>query len=178
MIKDLLPSNPQAAGDAVASVTEQLQTGPRYLFADWPCDAVPRASGAYTIWRGLEFLYVGIALSSCALGDRSTSGRRTGLAARLASHASGRRSGDQFCVYVADRLVLPHLSPDDIRGIADGRLSLDGITGAFIRRHLSFRFRAASQSDSRRIEALGRGGHFPMGMPLLNPVRSRIPLLP
>ncbi len=173
MIKDSRPSSPPAAGDTVASVTEQLETGPLYLFADWPCNAVPRASGAYTIWRGPAFLYVGIALSSSAPGDRSTSGRRTGLAARLASHASGRRSGDQFCVYVADRLVLPNLSPDDIRDIADGRLSLDAITGAFIRRHLAFRFHAASPSESRRIEALGRGGHFHIGMPLLNPLRSR-----
>jgi hypothetical protein len=29
-----------------------------------------------------------------------------------------RRSGDQFCVYVADRLVLPTLSQDDIMAIA------------------------------------------------------------
>jgi hypothetical protein len=37
-----------------------------------------------------------------------------GLYTRLQSHASGRRSGDQFCVYVADGLVLPSLSPEDI----------------------------------------------------------------
>jgi len=29
-----------------------------------------------------------------------------GIYTRLQSHASGRRNGDQFCVYVADRLVL------------------------------------------------------------------------
>jgi hypothetical protein len=44
-----------------------------------------------------------------------------GIYTRLQSHASGRRSGDQFSVYVADRLVLPTLSHDDINAIALGR---------------------------------------------------------
>jgi hypothetical protein len=39
---------------------------------------------------------------------------------RLASHASGRRSGDQFCVYVADRLVMPELTSDGLEAIAAG----------------------------------------------------------
>jgi len=39
------------------------------------------------------------------------------LYTRLRSHASGRRSGDQFCIYVADRFVLPTLSQEDIMAI-------------------------------------------------------------
>lgn len=37
-----------------------------------------------------------------------------GLLTRLASHASGRLSGNQFCVYVANRLVIPSLVPDQL----------------------------------------------------------------
>ena len=33
-----------------------------------------------------------------------------GLWTRLNSHAIGRSSGDQFCVYACDRFVVPHLS--------------------------------------------------------------------
>src|SRR5215471_5620178 len=48
-----------------------------------------------------------------------------GLYTRLHSHASGRRSGDQFCVYVADRLVLPSLSQEEIASIASARHQMD-----------------------------------------------------
>jgi hypothetical protein len=41
--------------------------------------------------------------------------RGAGLASRLRSHASGRRSGDQFCGYVADQYVLPELTPERAR---------------------------------------------------------------
>jgi hypothetical protein len=45
----------------------------------------------------------------------------------------GRRSGDQFCVYVADRFVLPTLKHEDIAAIASGRHDMD----AFVRRFMS-----------------------------------------
>jgi hypothetical protein len=48
------------------------------------------------------------------------------------SHAGGRRSADQFCVYVADRLVLPVLTQEDIAAIASGRHQMD----AFVRRYI------------------------------------------
>ena len=53
-----------------------------------------------------------------------------GIYTRLQSHASGRRSGNQLSVYVADRLVLPSLSQEDITAIASGRHQMD----AFVRR--------------------------------------------
>jgi hypothetical protein len=40
-----------------------------------------------------------------------------GLWTRLNSHASGRRSGDQFNVYVCDRFVVPALTPGQQRQI-------------------------------------------------------------
>ena len=61
---------------------------------------------------------------------------------RLASHASGRRSGDQFCVYVYDRFVLPRVA-HRIEEIAARQLYLDQLTRDFIRAELGFRFMAA-----------------------------------
>lgn len=53
--------------------------------------------------------------------------------------ATGRRSGDQFCVYV-DRLVLPALTPDDIEAIGLGRHQID----AFVRRYIHENLRNGS----------------------------------
>jgi hypothetical protein len=78
----------------------------------------------------------------CPDADTSgaASGKLTGLRSRLATHASGRRSGDQFCVYVFDRLVLPTLSRQQIEAAARGQLSLDGLTRQLIWQSLSYRF--------------------------------------
>ena len=48
-----------------------------------------------------------------------------GLVTRLASHASGRLSGDQFCVYIVNRLVIPSLKPEQLAKFATGELNLD-----------------------------------------------------
>jgi ATP adenylyltransferase len=68
---------------------------------------------------------------------------------RLQSHASGRRSGDQFCVYVADRLVLPVLSQDDIASIGLGRHQMD----AFVR-HENLNYRLVMLPDGAAAYAL------------------------
>src|SRR6476619_4874543 len=91
-------------------------------FADWPNPSVPAfGAGVYTIWHNDGRLsYVGL-----FRGGKTTETLRRntpqGIYTRLRSHASGRRSGDQFCVYVADRLVLPTLTQQDISDIASGR---------------------------------------------------------
>jgi hypothetical protein len=81
---------------------------PCLLFADWPNNAVSTfGAGVYTIWhKDGRFIYAGMSGRGITT---ETSRRNTpqGIYTRLQSHASGRRSGDQFCVYVADRLVLP-----------------------------------------------------------------------
>lgn len=46
----------------------------------------------------------------------------------LNSHAMGRRSGDQFCVYVCGRFVVPRLTSAQQAEVGDGRLSLDALT--------------------------------------------------
>ena len=125
-------------------------------FKDWPIRTVPNAPGVYTIWnRAGQFLYVGIALKG-------------GLFSRLRSHVNGRRGGDQFNVYVADRLVLQQLTPEQIVDISAGTLRFDKLIRDYTRGHLSFRF--CPSTDAENIEPMIRAGRWPYGKkPLLNP---------
>jgi len=164
----------------------ELRNGPRYRFADWPNPAVPNGKiGAYTVWRDDQLVYVGMAgrAIDTAAGHTSepASGKITGLRSRLNSHASGRRSGDQFCVYVFDRLVLPTLSRQQIENAARGQLSLDALTRHLIRQTLSYRFTVlkdavAVRTVERQIQREGLASQ----PPLLNPIRAtaRNPAMP
>ena len=152
-----------------------LERGPLYDFGDWPVEACPRvAAGVYTIWRGPEFVYVGMAGRGKSAADIErirAGGKSTGLWERLGSHASGRRSGDQFCVYVADRLVLGELSHEEIDRVASGELMFDTLVRDFVRSKLAFRFVEAPDGRSaleaeRRVQA----GALSAGRPLLNPI--------
>ena len=99
-----------------------------------------------------------------------------GLASRLRSHASGRRSGDQFCVYVADHYVLPELSRKQIEAIRDSLLSMDTLVREKI--HADFGFRFVVVDDYRtaiRVENLVKGGRLQAGRPRLNPSRRNLP---
>jgi len=102
-------------------------------------------------------------------GETESNGR-AGPWGRLNSHAIGRRSGDQFCVYVADRLVLPTLH-NRIAEIADGSLSLDKATRDYIRANLGFRWVAMENGKvAFELERRLQKGEAPCGKPLLNPV--------
>jgi hypothetical protein len=93
-----------------------------------------------------------------------------GLYTRLKSHASGRRSGDQFCIYIADRLVLPTLSQDDISSIASGRHSMDVLVRRYIHQNLCFRFvMLPDGAAAYAVEAAIKKGAWEFGRPLLNP---------
>jgi hypothetical protein len=152
---------------------EKLAQGPAFSFRDWPNPDVPTfGAGVYTIWhRDGRFIYVGMS----GRGIRADTPRRNrphGLYTRLRSHASGQRSGDQFCVYVADRFVLPTLTQEDITAIAAGRHQMD----AFVRRHihesLSYRFvMVVDGAAASAIEAAIKSGNWAHGRPLLNPGR-------
>jgi hypothetical protein len=105
----------------------QVETGPLHRFRDWPNDLVPkRAAGVYTVWESDRLLYVGMSGRAMTAEDLEVSeGGRVvakGLWTRLNSHASGRRSGDQFCVYVGDRFVVP--GPYSIPAATAGRRHL------------------------------------------------------
>jgi hypothetical protein len=153
----------------------ELRDGPLCRFADWPNPAVPNGRiGVYTVWHDDQLVYVGMAGRAIGPGvddSEPVTGRLTGIRSRLASHASGRRSGDQFCVYVFDRLILATLSREQIDGAARGQLSLDGLTRQLIRHSLSYRFTllkdaVTARAVERQIQREGLGGE----LPLLNPI--------
>ena len=91
-----------------------------------------------------------------------------GLFGRLKSHANGRRVGDQFSVYVADRFVLRLLTPERIAQISAGTLRFDELVRDYTRDRIGFRFSPTTDADS--IEDAIRAGRWPHGKrPMLNP---------
>ncbi|WP_210755059.1 hypothetical protein [Gordonia paraffinivorans] len=159
---------------ADAQLLEALQSGESWRFADWPNPAVPKvAAGVYTIWQGRSFIYVGMSGRAMSL-DMETPGEPTkpkGLWTRLNSHAAGRRSGDQFCVYVCDRFVVPCLTADQQARIGDGTLSLDVLTKKFIHDHLSYRFvTVINGHEALSLERDVQRGALVIGKPFLNPL--------
>jgi hypothetical protein len=151
----------------------ELSRGTAYLFADWPNPAISTfGAGAYTIWHeDGRFIYVGMSGRSIT-AETSRRDKPHGIYTRLHSHASGRRSGDQFCVYVADRLVLPTLSQEEITTIATGGHSMDAFIRRYIHRNLSYRFvMLPDGAAAYAIEAAIKNGEWEHGRPLLNPGR-------
>ena len=102
----------------------------------------------------------------------TATGMSKGLWGRLDSHASGRRSGDQFCIYVCDRFVLGTMSQEEIREVSEGSRSLDRLTREFIRSNLEYRFvTTETGGEAREMEAtIRRDGLLDHGRPLLNPL--------
>jgi hypothetical protein len=150
-----------------------LYSGPIYRFADWPNVSVPTfGAGVYTIWHSDgRFVYVGMSGRGIA-ADTKRRNTPHGIYTRLASHSSGRRSGDQFCIYVADRLVLPTLSSNDIEMIASGRHQMDALVRNYIHENLSYRFMVTYDGPSAySIETNIKSGAWGHGRPLLNPGR-------
>ncbi|MFT7650678.1 MAG: hypothetical protein ACI8Y4_005452, partial [Candidatus Poriferisodalaceae bacterium] len=124
-------------------IDQSDMVGP-FCFGDWPAAGVPAvAAGIYAIWDDVRLLYVrmsGRGRSRQDLADAEGSRRKVGLWTRLNSHASGRRSGDQFCVYVPDRPVLPTLTAGRIESIAAGATRMDDLVRAIVRDQMSCRF--------------------------------------
>ena len=154
-------------------VTE-LGGGKAYPFADWPNQIVPAfGAGVYTIWHNDgRFIYVGMSGRGIT-GETTRRNTPQGIYTRLHSHASGRRSGDQFCVYVADRLVLPTLSQEDITAIGSGRHSMDALVRRYIHQNLSYRFIVLLDGlAAYAVEAAIKNREWEYGKPLLNPARD------
>jgi hypothetical protein len=140
--------------------------------------ASPGRVGVCTVWHDDQLLYVGMAgraISAGAADSEPASGRLTGIRSRLASHASGRRSGNQFCVSVFDRLILPALSREQIDGAARGQLSLDELTRQLIRRSFSYRFTLLKDAPvARAVEGQIQREGLASQLPLLNPSRGSL----
>ena len=140
-------------------------------FANWHPSLVPAvAAGVYAIWEGDTLVYCGMS----GRGFNSEIGKtkaKHGLVTRLNSHASGRLSGDQFCVYVANRLVIPQLDSSQLIAFATGELTLDRLTKKYIREKLSFQFATTpTGEDAYALEALCRNGFVFGAVPTLNPL--------
>jgi hypothetical protein len=169
------PDATEVAG--TVGIVEELASGTLLRFADWPSDLVPRqAAGVYTVWRAGEFIYVGMSGRGAQREDFVASpdqvSRAKGLWTRLNSHASGRRSGDQFNVYICDRFIVPDLTAAQQRQIGAGQLLLDQLTRTFIREQLSYRFAVyADGFEALAVERAVRGGALSAGCPYLNPLR-------
>ena len=150
---------------------EKITQGPIQWFRDWPVGDVPR-SGAlvYTIWD-LEGSYIYVGMSGRVMQKGHKPSRTVqGPWGRLNSHAGGRRSGDQFCVYVCDRLVLPRIH-NHLQEIADGELSLDAVTKDFIRENLGFRWVEVEDGQAALdLERQIQRGDAPCGKPFFNGV--------
>jgi hypothetical protein len=157
------------------NLLQQLIAGPVYFFSQWPNERIPHvAAGVYTIWKNEVLIYVGMSGRSLTKElitfQRKAGLRGKGLYSRLQSHAHGRRSGDQFCVYVADRLVLPTLNNEQIDSIASGRHSMDVYVREYIHENLSYRFAETTDGvEARKAESMIKNGELSCGPPLLNP---------
>jgi hypothetical protein len=154
---------------------DELKSGAIYPFSGWPHSTVPLSSaGVYSIWNNDGVLvYVGMSgrgMSNEHLTQSATEGRKRGLYTRLNSHASGARSGDQFCVYIADRLVLPSLTQDQINAISERAISFDHLVRDYIRANLSFRFAITHDGEAAiSLESEARSGALG-SLPFLNPL--------
>ena len=144
-----------------------LSNGPRHRFSDWPVAEVPFGpAGVYAIWADGSLLYIGMSWR-----DHREDPRAKGVHSRLASHASGRRSGDQFNVYICDHFVIPKLAHDQLQDLRDGKRILDQLTKGYIRTHLEFSvWIAPGGQTARDVEHELRATGLPQfGRPLLNP---------
>ena len=137
---------------------DELNRQPVYRFSDWPNRDVPKGQpGVYLIYQGNDLKYVGMASAN--------------LYGRLNQHARGSRSGDQFCVYVSDRLVMKNLTDEQIKGISQGTYSLDHKIRDFIRSELSYRYvLVPDDPTARALERYGLQIAKGQGAVLLNSI--------
>ena len=137
---------------------DELNRQPVHRFADWPNKDVPKGKlGVYLIYHEDRWIYIGMSFIN--------------LQSRLNQHASGRRSGDQFCVYVGDRLVMPKLGIDQMKGVFSGEYSLDDAIKEFVRSQLSNRYLlVADDPTARALEKHGLEIAKGQGAELLNSI--------
>ncbi len=142
----------------------------RHKFSAWPNLDLPAvAAGVYAVWEGEALVYCGMSGRQFEKAV-AASRQKFGLITRLASHASGRLSGDQFCVYVANRLVIPSLKSEQLPLFASSELNLDRLTKEYIHERLEYQF-ALVESSARayELEEQCRNGAVFGVKPLLNP---------
>ena len=141
---------------------------PTIKFSENLKDHIPSyGSIVYTIWNNKEeFIYVGIG----GIGQSpNTPLEKRNPRSRIKQHQDGRRSGDQFNVYVHDFFVIPEIVNSGKYEPSKG--DLDKLTKKYIHENLSYRFCCFQTEDSiqvvREIETKIKNGHFGM-KPFLN----------
>ena len=141
----------------------------RYKFSDWPNKNIPQVTaGIYAIWNGSDLFYCGMSGREI---EKNLHKKKYGLVTRLNSHSAGRLSGDQFCVYVANRLVIPELKPEDLPLFSSGELKLDELTKRYIHEHLEYQYVLVdSSAEAYAVEIKARNGELFSQRPLLNPL--------
>ena len=146
-----------------------LFDGPEYSFQSRPDDPIPDScAGVYTIWEGERFLYVGIAGRDLTKPSKS---KVRGLKQRLRTHWKGGLGGDQFAVYVFERITAPQLKPSQLKAMGKGELTLIELNQDYIQNRLSFRFiETPNYARAMKIEKLLKKGEFQnRPKPFLNP---------
>ncbi|PKH88265.1 hypothetical protein [Colwellia sp. Bg11-28] len=140
-----------------------------FKFSDWPNKDIPSvAAGIYAIWNDDELFYCGMSGREI---EKNQHKKKYGLVTRLDSHAIGRLSGDQFCVYVANRLVIPTLKQSDLPLFANGQLKLDTLTKRYIHEHLEYQYVLVdSSAEAYSVETEARSGKLFGQKPMLNPI--------
>lgn len=118
----------------------------------------------YTVFLdSKEFIYVGIGgLSGKSVKERNPR-------SRIIQHSQGRRSGDQFCIYIQDFYVIPSIinkTYEPMKGY------LDTLTKEFIQSRLTYRYLVVQTDDSdkvvRRLERELQSNQHGHGVPKLN----------
>jgi hypothetical protein len=89
----------------------------------------------------------------------------------LHSHSTGLLSGDQFCVYVANRLVTPTLKQSGLSLYSEGELKLDSLIKLYIHDHLDYQYVIVNSSaEAYALELKARKGALFGQKPRLNPI--------
>jgi hypothetical protein len=133
--------------EAFELARQQLSMGPLHAFRDQPDPAIPQvAAGCYTVWddTGRSSMQGwggrGLTAQDIEVRQNDPKAKARGIRDRLAAHRSGRRSGDQFAVYVFDRFVLGSLTPEQLSAAVAGKRKLDDDVQTFIRERLFYRW--------------------------------------
>ena len=114
-----------------------------------------------------EYIYVGIG------GLSGKSAKERNPRSRIIQHAQGRRSGDQFCIYIQDFYVIPSIINSQY---TPKKGYLDMLTKEFIQKRLSYRYLVVQSDDSdkivRRLERELQNNEHGFGVPKLNGTSS------
>lgn len=94
----------------------------------------------------------GAELSQEKIDNAVAKSKKSGLRARLGSHASGYRSGDQFNIYFGDIYVLKQLNQSDIAAISQRKISFDSLIKSYIHKNLSYRYLVTQNVTVRALE--------------------------